>query len=40
VAAGYTFVARGLSLDPRALDGLIAQAVRHRGTSFIDVLQA
>ena len=39
VAAGYTFVARGFALDPRALGGLIAQAVRHRGTSFIDVLQ-
>jgi 2-oxoglutarate ferredoxin oxidoreductase subunit beta len=39
LAAGYTFVARGFSLDPKALGGLIAQAVRHRGTAFIDVLQ-
>ena len=39
VAAGYTFVARGFALDPRALGRLIARAIRHRGTSFIDVLQ-
>jgi 2-oxoglutarate ferredoxin oxidoreductase subunit beta len=39
VASGYTFVARGYALRPRELAQLIAQAVRHRGTSFIDILQ-
>jgi 2-oxoglutarate ferredoxin oxidoreductase subunit beta len=39
VASGYTFVARGYALRPRELGQLIAEAVRHRGTSFIDILQ-
>lgn len=39
VASGYTFVARGYALEPRRLARLIAQAVKHRGTSFIDILQ-
>ncbi len=39
VSSGYTFVARGFALDPRGLAGLIAAGVRHRGSSFIDVLQ-
>ncbi len=39
ISSGYTFVARGYSMDPRGLAKLIEAAVRHRGTSFIDVLQ-
>lgn len=39
VGAGYTFIARGYALDVRYLANLIAQAIRHRGSSFIDVLQ-
>ena len=39
IASGYTFVARGYALQPRSLTQLIAEAVRHRGTSFIDILQ-
>ena len=39
IASGYTFVARGYALQPKALAQLIAQAIRHRGTSFIDILQ-
>ena len=39
ISSGYTFVARGYSMDPRGLARLIEAAVRHRGTSFIDVLQ-
>ncbi len=39
VGAGYTFIARGYALDVRYLSNLIAQAIRHKGSSFIDVLQ-
>lgn len=39
ISSGYTFVARGYALDPKRLSRLIAEAVRHRGTAFIDVLQ-
>ena len=39
VGAGYTFIARGYALDVRNLANLIAQAISHRGSSFIDVLQ-
>jgi 2-oxoglutarate ferredoxin oxidoreductase subunit beta len=39
VSSGYTFVARAFALDPRTLASLIAAGVRHRGSSFIDVLQ-
>jgi 2-oxoglutarate ferredoxin oxidoreductase subunit beta len=39
VASGYTFVARGYALQPKSLAQLIAQAVQHRGTAFIDILQ-
>lgn len=39
VTSGFTFVARGYSYDVRHLMDLIVQAVRHRGLSFIDVLQ-
>ncbi len=38
-ASGYTFIARGFAFDTRGLAGLIAQAVRHPGLAFIDVLQ-
>lgn len=38
-ASGYTFIARGYALEPKRLTRLIAEAVRHRGTSFIDILQ-
>lgn len=39
VGAGYTFIARGYALDVRYLSNLIAQAIRHRGSAFIDILQ-
>jgi 2-oxoglutarate/2-oxoacid ferredoxin oxidoreductase subunit beta len=39
IGAGYTFIARGYALDVRYLANLIAQAIRHKGSSFIDVLQ-
>ena len=39
VTSGFTFVARGYSYDIRHLKDLIMQAVRHRGLSFLDVLQ-
>ena len=39
VASGFTFVARGYSYDVRHLKDLIVQAVRHKGLSFLDVLQ-
>ena len=39
VASGFTFVARGYSYDVRHLKDLIIQAVKHRGLSFLDVLQ-
>lgn len=39
IASGYTFVARGYALQPRSLSQLIAQAVRHRGSAFIDIMQ-
>ena len=39
VTSGFTFVARGYSYDIRHLKDLIIQAVRHRGLSFLDVLQ-
>jgi 2-oxoglutarate ferredoxin oxidoreductase subunit beta len=39
VASGYTFVARGYALQPRSLSQLIAQAVKHRGSAFIDIMQ-
>lgn len=39
VSAGYTFIARGYALHVKELANLIAQAIQHRGTSFIDVLQ-
>ena len=39
ITSGYTFVARGYSYDIRHLKDLIKQAVRHKGISFLDVLQ-
>jgi 2-oxoglutarate ferredoxin oxidoreductase subunit beta len=39
IASGFTFVARGYSYDVRHLKDLIVQAVRHKGLSFLDVLQ-
>ena len=39
LSAGYTFVARGYAMDPRGLAKILVQAIAHRGTSYIDVLQ-
>jgi 2-oxoglutarate ferredoxin oxidoreductase subunit beta len=39
VASGYTFIARGYALDPKNLSKLIGQAIQHRGSALIDVLQ-
>src|SRR5947207_7511095 len=46
IACGYTFVARGYALDQRkgpdgvsGLADLIAQAIKHPGSSFVDILQ-
>ena len=39
VAAGYTFIARGYALEPKHLAGIIARAIQHRGSAFVDVLQ-
>lgn len=39
IGCGYTFVARGYALDTRGLASLIAEAIEHRGSSFIDILQ-
>jgi 2-oxoglutarate ferredoxin oxidoreductase subunit beta len=39
LGAGYTWIGRGYSLDVKSLVGLITQAIRHRGTSFLDVFQ-
>jgi 2-oxoglutarate/2-oxoacid ferredoxin oxidoreductase subunit beta len=37
-AAGASFVARGLSSSPLALDDVLRRAIRHRGFSFVEVL--
>jgi 2-oxoglutarate ferredoxin oxidoreductase subunit beta len=39
IACGYTFVARGYALDTKYLVELISQAIRHRGSALVDVLQ-
>lgn len=42
IASGYTFVARGSALDRdkiRGLPGLIAEAIQHPGSAFVDILQ-
>ena len=38
LAAGANFIARGFSGDPNGVARLIAQAVRHPGFSFVEVL--
>ena len=39
LASGATFVARGFSGDVKQLTGMVQAAIRHKGFSFIDVLQ-
>lgn len=39
IAAGGTFVSRGFAGNPKQLAGLIKEAVTHKGTGFVDVLQ-
>ncbi len=39
LAAGATFVARGLDRDTRGLDGLLVEAAAHKGVSFLEILQ-
>jgi 2-oxoglutarate/2-oxoacid ferredoxin oxidoreductase subunit beta len=37
--AGYTYIARGYSYDPKGLKDLIVGAIKHKGMALIDVLQ-
>ncbi|MEM4545281.1 MAG: 2-oxoacid:ferredoxin oxidoreductase subunit beta [Nitrososphaerota archaeon] len=39
IVSGYTFVARGYAFDVRHLKGLLKQAIQHKGTALVDVLQ-
>jgi len=39
VVSGYTFVARGYAYDTKHLKELIKMGIKHKGSSFIDVLQ-
>jgi len=39
VASGYTFIARAYALEPKYLAGIIAKAIEHKGSAFVDVLQ-
>jgi 2-oxoglutarate ferredoxin oxidoreductase subunit beta len=39
IVSGYTFVARGYSYDTRHLKELIKQAIQHKGTALVEVLQ-
>ncbi len=39
MACGYTFVARGYSFNVQHLKSIIKQAIDHKGTAFVDVLQ-
>lgn len=39
IAMNCTFVARGFSGEPEHLAGLIVEGIRHKGFSFIDILQ-
>jgi len=39
ISGGATFVARGFSGDPKHLAWLIAEAIKHKGFSLVDVLQ-
>jgi 2-oxoglutarate ferredoxin oxidoreductase subunit beta len=39
IGSGYTFVARGYALDVKGAAALIAEAIQHPGSSFVDILQ-
>jgi len=39
VTMGASFVARGYAGRPEQLAGLIAEAIKHRGTALVDILQ-
>jgi len=39
VASGYTFIARAYALEPKYLAVIIAKAIEHKGSAFVDVLQ-
>ena len=39
IASGFTFVARAYAYDVRHLKDIIVAAVKHKGLSFVDVLQ-
>jgi len=39
IGSGYTFVARSYSLDPKQTASIIAQAIEHKGSAFVDILQ-
>ncbi|ABW01901.1 2-oxoacid:ferredoxin oxidoreductase subunit beta [Caldivirga maquilingensis] len=39
LASGYTFVARAYAYDTRHLKDVIKEAIRHKGTALVDVLQ-
>ncbi|MEE8199622.1 MAG: thiamine pyrophosphate-dependent enzyme [Candidatus Acidoferrales bacterium] len=39
LASGYTFIARGYALEVKYLANLIAQAIQHRGSALLDILQ-
>ncbi len=39
ISSGFTFVARSYSYDVRQLKNIITAAIKHKGLSFIDVLQ-
>src|SRR5438094_8306801 len=39
LGAGYTWIGRGYALDVKTLVSLMAQAINHKGTSFLDVFQ-
>ena len=39
LGAGYTWIGRGYALDVKSLVSLMTQAIRHKGTSFLDVFQ-
>lgn len=39
IGCGYTFVARGYALDVKSTASLIAEAIQHEGSAFVDILQ-
>ena len=39
IGCGYTFVARGYALDVKGTAGIIEEAIKHKGSSFVDILQ-